>query len=166
MLRLAAALLLALLTSPADARGPAKPKPPVVGQASVVDGDTLDIHGQRIRLFAVDAPESSQLCRAPSGRPYRCGAAAANALSDFIARRPVTCTPTGKKSYERIVARCNVGGRSINEWLVSNGWALAYREFGKDYVAAEAQAQAARRGIHGGTFDAPWDFRKAKRKKS
>src|SRR6267142_3698387 len=36
----------------------------LVGQPSVVDGDTLDIHGTRIRLWGVDAPESSQLCRA------------------------------------------------------------------------------------------------------
>jgi hypothetical protein len=34
-----------------------------VGRASVVDGDTLDIHGTRIRLWGIDAPETSQLCR-------------------------------------------------------------------------------------------------------
>jgi endonuclease YncB( thermonuclease family) len=35
----------------------------LVGQASVIDGDTLEIHGTRIRLWGIDAPESSQLCR-------------------------------------------------------------------------------------------------------
>ncbi|WP_347338654.1 thermonuclease family protein [Bradyrhizobium zhanjiangense] len=33
-----------------------------VGQVSVIDGDTLEIHGTRIRLWGVDAPESAQLC--------------------------------------------------------------------------------------------------------
>ena len=60
-----------------------------VGQASVVDGDTLEIHGIRIRLWGIDAPESSQLCRGDDSLQYRCGAQAANDLDAFIARRPV-----------------------------------------------------------------------------
>jgi endonuclease YncB( thermonuclease family) len=34
----------------------------IIGRASVIDGDTIDIHGTRIRLYGIDAPESSQLC--------------------------------------------------------------------------------------------------------
>src|SRR6516165_7572954 len=64
-----------------------------VGQASVVDGDTLEIHGIRIRLWGIDAPESSQLCRGEDSLQYRCGAQAANDLDTFIARRPVNCSP-------------------------------------------------------------------------
>ena len=64
-----------------------------VGQASVVDGDTLEIHGIRIQLWGVDAPESSQLCRGDDSLQYRCGAQAANDLDAFIARRPANCSP-------------------------------------------------------------------------
>ena len=63
------------------------------GQASVIDGDTLEIHGTRIRLFGMDAPESSQLCRGEDSLPYRCGAKAANELDRFIAGKPVSCEP-------------------------------------------------------------------------
>jgi hypothetical protein len=46
----------------------------LVGQASVIDGDTLEIHGTRIRLSGIDAPESTQLCRGDDSLQYRCGA--------------------------------------------------------------------------------------------
>jgi endonuclease YncB( thermonuclease family) len=45
----------------------------LVGQASVIDGDTLEIHGTRIRLWDIDAPESTQLCRGDDSKPDRCG---------------------------------------------------------------------------------------------
>jgi endonuclease YncB( thermonuclease family) len=35
----------------------------IVGKASVVEGDTIEVGGQRIRLFGIDTPESSQLCK-------------------------------------------------------------------------------------------------------
>ncbi len=65
----------------------------LTGQASIIDGDTLEIHGTRIRLWGIDAPESSQLCRGEDSLQYRCGAKAANELDAFIARRPVDCSP-------------------------------------------------------------------------
>jgi endonuclease YncB( thermonuclease family) len=39
------------------------------GRATVVDGDTIEIHGERIRLSGIDAPESKQHCEDASGRP-------------------------------------------------------------------------------------------------
>ena len=35
----------------------------VTGTASVIDGDTIEVHGQRIRFHGIDAPENRQLCR-------------------------------------------------------------------------------------------------------
>ncbi len=35
----------------------------VAGTASVIDGDTIEVHAQRIRLHGIDAPESRQLYR-------------------------------------------------------------------------------------------------------
>jgi endonuclease YncB( thermonuclease family) len=31
----------------------------IIGQASVIDGDTLEIHGQRIQLSGIDAPKAA-----------------------------------------------------------------------------------------------------------
>ncbi len=120
----------------------------VAGIASVIDGDTLEIHGQRIRLYGIDAPESRQLCHL-DGRPWQCGKDAANALADKIARRPVTCEDLGRDRYKRIIARCIVAGEGLEKWMVVNGWALAYRRYSLDYVVEEADAQAAaRRHLH------------------
>jgi endonuclease YncB( thermonuclease family) len=48
----------------------------------------------------------------------------------------------------------------INEWLVAQGLALAYRRYSHDYVAAEDEARAAGRGMWGGTFEPPWEWRR------
>jgi len=62
----------------------------IIGIASIIDGDTIEIHGHRIRLFGVDAPESRQLWSL-NGRKYRCGQRAAFALSDFLGQHTVSC---------------------------------------------------------------------------
>jgi endonuclease YncB( thermonuclease family) len=43
----------------------------LIGQASVIDGDTIEIHGTRIRIFGIDAPESDQLCRNEESELYK-----------------------------------------------------------------------------------------------
>lgn len=84
----------------------------VVGQASVIDGDTLEIHGQRIRLYGIDSPENSQLCLR-NEKPWRCGQEAALALSDHIGRAPIACRQTDTDRYGRIVAVCTRGGEDL-----------------------------------------------------
>ncbi len=90
----------------------------VTGTASVIDGDTIEVHGQRIRLHGIDTPEHQQLCRR-DGEPWQCGKDAAKALADKIARRPVTCENLGRDRYKRIIARCTVAGEDLGEWMVS-----------------------------------------------
>src|SRR6185312_14746632 len=108
----------------------------LIGQASIIDGDTLEIHGTRIRLWGIDAPESSQLCRGADSNLYRCGASAANDLDTFIARRPVSCIPISEDQYGRSVATCSVGGADLGEWLVRNGLALDWPQYSRGRYAA------------------------------
>jgi endonuclease YncB( thermonuclease family) len=131
-----------------------------VGQASVVDGDTLEIHGIRIRLWGIDTPESSQLCRGEDSLQYRCGAQAANDLDAFIARRPVNCSPRSLDPYGRTVATCSVGGTDLGEWLVRKGLALDWPQYSKGrYGEAQRDAERAGRGIWKGSYVEPWLYR-------
>lgn len=142
---------------------PAAAAEPIMGRASVVDGDTLDVRGTRIRLHGIDAPESAQLCQDRAGKDYRCGQAAALALADRIGEATVSCEPRDVDRYGRTVAVCRRGGEDLNGWLVGQGHAVAYRRYSLDYVGQEATAKAARLGIWAGTFDEPSAWRKSKR---
>ena len=133
------------------------------GVASVIDGDTIDIHGQRIRLFGIDTPEKGQTCDDATGQPYRCGQKAAFVLADFIGRSPVSCEPKANDRYGRIVGRCFVRNIDMNEYMVRSGWALAYRRYASDYIGAEQEAKNNHRGVWAGSLTPPWEWRKAKR---
>jgi endonuclease YncB( thermonuclease family) len=135
------------------------PLAPLIGRALVVDGDSLEIAGARVRLGGVDAPELDQSCTDARGQPWRCGRIAAQELRNHIAGRQLNCAPTRSDRYNRAVAVCSLpDGSDLNAWLVRQGWALAYGR-GGSYRAEQQEAQAARRGLWSGTFAAPWEWR-------
>lgn len=131
-----------------------------IGQASIIDGDTIEIHGTRIRLWGVDAPESDQLCRGQDSEQYRCGAQAANDLDAFLARRPVNCNPISLDRYGRTVATCSVAGVDLGDWLVRKGFALDWPEYSRGrYGEAQQEAEQAGRGMWKGSYVEPWRYR-------
>ncbi|WP_236622474.1 thermonuclease family protein [Thermus tengchongensis] len=133
----------------------------LMGRASVVDGDTLEIQGVRIRLWGVDAVESSQTCRYGDGRVWPCGRQAAFALADFLGQRTVRCKRRDTDRHGRMVAVCWVGETELNRWLVAQGWALDYTRYsGGTYLAAQEEARRNRRGIWQGEFTPPWEYRR------
>nr|WP_247991568.1 thermonuclease family protein [Bradyrhizobium sp. 186] len=132
----------------------------IVGRASIIDGDTLEIHGTRIRLWGIDAPESDQLCRGDDSLQYRCGAKAANELDKFVASRPVACVRIDTDRYRRTVAACSVDGVDLAEWLVVHGHALDWPRYSKGkYANEQRQAEQTEQGIWAGSFAKPWQYR-------
>ena len=135
----------------------------VTGVSSVIDGDTLEVRGQRIRLHGIDAPESRQLWIRAGGKLWRCGQQAAFALSDRIGRQQVSCRACDTDRYGRAIAVCVQDASDLNAWMVQRGWAVAYRRYSRDYIPAEEDAHRSRRNIWSGQFDMPWDWRRAQR---
>lgn len=148
-----ALILLLLLAFPAAADS-------LGGVARIIDGDTLQIGGTKVRLLGIDAPETSQLCENVSGTNYECGRAATAALRGAIEGDSISCSGSSYDRYRRLIAVCRRGDIDLNGWLVAQGWALAYRRYSAAYVAAEDAARAAHRGIWAGRFMPPWIWRR------
>jgi endonuclease YncB( thermonuclease family) len=140
----------------------------IAGRASVIDGDTIEIHGTRIRLWGIDAPESDQLCRGHDSELYRCGQKSAAALAGilYMIPRPVICAPKDRDQYGRVVATCKIGepGPDIAHWMVSNGHALDWPQYSSgQYAEAQQRAEPSNAGMWAGSFVEPWRYRSCAR---
>ena len=154
-------VVLALLTAL-----PAVASETLTGRASVIDGDTIEVQGRRIRIHGIDAPESAQQCRAEDGTPYPCGRIAAHAFDGILANaRPTRCEVRDRDVYGRLVATCfRADGKDAAALMVRGGHALDWPRYsGGAYAADQKQAEAARLGIWQGTFTAPWEWRQGQR---
>jgi endonuclease YncB( thermonuclease family) len=131
----------------------------LTGPASVIDGDTIVVAGELVRLHGIDAPELDQTF-SWRGRHIFCGTMALAALEALTAGTKVRCEAVERDRHGRLVAKCfSPDGVDIGRRLVSAGWALAYRRYSTDYLDAEEEARKARRGMWRGTFLKPWEWR-------
>lgn len=128
-----------------------------VGVAHVVDGDTIYVDSQRLRLVSIDAFEAAQTCTC-DGRPYLCGEEATRALIRLTSQRQVRCEGSQRDRYKRPLVQCSVGNLDLGRAMVESGWAVA--EYGDQYQAIENKARAAQAGAWAGTFERPKDWRK------
>ncbi|WP_050929351.1 thermonuclease family protein [Aestuariivita boseongensis] len=155
MLRFCLAVLLSLspLTALAD----------VSGAVRVIDADTWDVGGTRVRLFGIDAPERDQTCTRPSGEVWECGLwSSAQTRAEFDGAW-AQCEALDRDRYGRVVARCAVRGRDVARVLVQSGWAYAYRRYSMDYDLDEKGAAVRGVGLHGSSAQAPAEFRAERR---
>jgi endonuclease YncB( thermonuclease family) len=151
------ALAVALLLST-----PAMAAPPdITGMPRILDGDTVEIHGTKIRLLGIDAPETHplQFCLDPAGEKWDCGVTARDELVEHVGASPWTCHVTGLDRYGRSLAACEVNGEDIQRWMVRSGWAMSFVRYSHHYDADERIARDAGNGIWAGAFIAPWDWR-------
>lgn len=130
-----------------------------IGVPRVIDGDSLVIAGQELRLLNIDAFEREQLCTR-DGHEYRCGVDSTFALIGLIRDREVTCEGRIRDQYGRVLAKCRIGDLDLGSAMVRSGWALA--EWRADYRADQDHAQAGRYGAWAGKFTRPVDWRKRK----
>ena len=129
------------------------------GRARVIDGDTLAISGQRVRLNGIDAPETRQTC-SRDGSPWACGKASTQAMRQLIGQNPVRCEVSNRDKYGRAIGACFVQDTDLQQQLVRQGLALAYRKYSTRYVSDEGAARAAGVGLWSGDFVPPWEWRK------
>ncbi|MDO5506546.1 MAG: thermonuclease family protein [Pseudoxanthomonas suwonensis] len=161
-------LLLALawwLTQEHDSNGPVDALPAVLqGVPRILDADTWELDGHRLRIDGLDAPEFAQQC-GPADAPWPCGREAITALRTHLRQRPVHCDVHGRDRYRRVLATCHAGEESLSRWLVRNGWAVAYGRSGdgEDYTREELQAQRERAGIWRDDFTRPQAWRRQSR---
>ncbi len=130
---------------------------PILGPATVTDGDGLVVGGIHLRLYGIDAFEADQRC----GPQFEaaCGANATEALRKLVSNTWLTCVERGVDRYRRTLAVCRVGLTDINAAMVRTGWAMAYRQFSNDYTNDEDIAHQGRAGAWSSTFRWPWDHR-------
>ena len=134
----------------------------LTGAARIIDADTVEIAGEKLRLEGIDAPESRQTCKR-DGKRYDCGKEATAALRVKIGKASISCKGDTRDQYDRLISVCYLDDMDLNGWLVSQGQALAYRRYSKRYVAAEDEARKAKRGLWQGQFIQPWQWRQGAR---
>ncbi|MBK9082646.1 MAG: thermonuclease family protein [Rhizobiales bacterium] len=125
------------------------------GPATVIDGDSIRMFGEELRLKGVDAPEIDQICQR-EGRPWRCGQAARAALEREAQRGNLRCQASERDQYGRWLARCTIGGADLNAAQVRNGWAVAFGAYERE----ETEARDGRRGVWSSTFERPQSWRR------
>ncbi|WP_299502824.1 thermonuclease family protein [uncultured Roseobacter sp.] len=136
--------------------------PGLSGTVRVIDGDTLDVGGGRVRLFGIDAPETDQMCTTEQGQSWACGAWVTDQVTTLFAGRQAHCVAVDTDRYGRIVAQCDVRGQDMGEAIVSAGLAFAYRKYSNRYVFAEKGAAVRDVGLHASRVQNPSQFRQTR----
>ena len=130
----------------------------IVGKAKIIDGDTIHIRENKIRLYGIDAPETDQECL-HSNKKWQCGKDSTNFLKKITHNRIVECKINGVDKYKRYIGICFTNQKNLNKHMVKNGWAIAYRYYSKYYIDEELIAKKNKKGIWRGEFQEPYKFR-------
>ena len=133
--------------------------------------DRLHIDNYKFRLEGIDAPEMRQQCKKESFKisffigftfykDYSCGRVSKEKLITKIDTTEIKCISSSKDRYKRYIATCYKGKTNLNQWMVRNGFAIAYRRYSKKYVPDEVFAKENKLGLWQGKFMEPEKWRK------
>tara|TARA_A100001011_G_scaffold340668_1_gene372992 strand:- start:865 stop:1377 length:513 start_codon:yes stop_codon:yes gene_type:complete len=137
----------------------------ISGKVKVIDGDTIKIKGNNIRLFGIDAPEKNQICFKKT-QPYDCGSISTKVLKKYAEGKLVKCAYNEKDKYGRIIGICyfyyNALDKklSLNRYMVFTGNAVAYKRYSKEYLDDEKWAKNNQLGMWQGKFIRPEEWRR------
>ena len=135
----------------------------------VIDGDSLKRHQMRYRIQGIDAPELKQLCWIED-KQWSCGEASRDYLRKIQGREGLFCIKVDEDRYRRDIVKCSVqtndGIKDVGSIMVEEGYALAYRQYSKEYIEEEKRAKDNKKGIWKSRFIYPWEWRREKRKKN
>ena len=133
---------------------------------SVIDGDSLKRDKKRYRLHGIDAPELKQLCWIDD-QPWSCGEASRNYLMAIQGKEGMLCIKLDEDRYRRDIVKCSVqtkdGIEDVGSIMLEEGYALAYRQYSKEYIEEEKRAKDNKRGIWKSKFMYPWEWRRKKK---
>ena len=143
----------------------------ITGTPKIIDGDTLNINGHKIRFEGIDAPEIKQQCKKDYlkvssiigftlRKNYYCGITSKKKLEQKIKNSKIKCISLSKDRYKRYLATCYKDKINLNKWMVRNGYAVAYKRYSKQYLNDEKYAKENERGIWKGSFLRPEKWRK------
>ena len=143
----------------------------IYGVPKIIDGDTVHINNYKLRLEGIDAPEMRQQCKKEFlkissiigftfYKDYSCGKVSKEKLISKINGSEIKCTFTTKDRYKRYIATCYKDKTNLNQWMVRNGYAIAYRRYSKKYVPDEDFAKEKKLGLWRGKFMSPEKWRK------
>ena len=130
----------------------------IAGDAIVIDGRTLNVSGQMIRLWGIDSPDLDQTCTWGE-KTIPCGRLAQGALKDLIIGAAIRCERRQQLEASLSLAICFADSYDIGANLVHTGWALAIDPTNPVYRETERKARAAKRGLWRGEFTRPADWR-------
>lgn len=125
----------------------------------VIDGDTIEVDGETVRLYGIDAPEAGQPCARRGRGAWPCGRDAITAVARLVATGNVMCDDRGRDAYGRVLAVCSAGGVEINRALVDNGLAWSFRRYSDRYADAEDAAHERGVGVWQSSTEPPWEYR-------
>ena len=143
----------------------------IIGKPKIIDGDTIHISKYKIRLEGIDAPEMRQKCKKEKLKisstigftfyeDYYCGKDSKENLKAKVDGSKIKCVSSSKDRYDRYLATCFKDKLNLNQWMVRNGYAIAYRRYSKKYISDEDFAKQNKLGLWQGKFTNPEKWRK------
>jgi endonuclease YncB( thermonuclease family) len=129
------------------------------GKSYAIDGDTIVIGDEIIRIEGIDAPEIDQTCNRYDHN-YDCGKEARQVLENLLQGGTPKCASSSRDIYNRHLGVCSVNSIDIGQHMVLVGYAVNYYRYTERYAGDETIARVNRRGMWAGTFTMPWEHRR------